>query len=588
MLTCIVFALLSGASFSSQTLPLALRTDPGIRVVSIRVERGDGREMDTADDKALALKYFQEATALCVVDNRKLWGVTLAGPMMFVEPQSRRIFANQPAGEGQLKPDGEIFVGELPAEIPVANYSFVWSGKRWTMVIWPLPKDDDARRVLMMHESWHRIQSEIGLPPTGPDNSHLDKFNGRYWLQMEWRALDVALNETGDAQRRAIIDALHFRRHRRDLCSDAAEQEGPLEMHEGIAEYTGVKLSGMSPEQQRDYVSKHLREKPAQYPSLTRSFAYLSGPAYGLLLDQFHPDWQRTVKPETDLGDLLADELQLALPDLHVPEVEAKTARYGRDELLPKERERENQRVARQYALLTRFVDGPVLILPLNQVSFSFDPGGVEPLTGVGSHFLKARLSDDWGILDVSGGVIKSTDGKTARVVAPTDPAAVPLSGDGWQLTLNDGWELAAGIRDGDYVVRLKPAPDGLLEADAAFARATARNGLDGWMSFMMDDAVRTAQPGGKLIAGVERIRIKDAELFAEPNQRLVWEPVESHLYADGKTGVTSGRYRMTATDSDGNETIVSQGGYVTLWRKDAEGKWKVIFDTGSPDPPEK
>ena len=588
MLTYIAFVLFGVASQGPLIWPSELTRAAPIREASAQLQPSIRSASGSTDDKILALKYFQEAADLCVADGGKLWGVSLAGPMMFVEPQSRRIFANQADGQGNLKPDGELFVGELPTEIPVANYSLSWSGKKWTMVLWPLPKDDDARRALMMHESWHRIQSQIGLPPTGPDNSHLDKLDGRYWLQMEWRALDVALTATGDAQRSAIVDALQFRRHRRDLCSDSsAQQEQQLEMHEGIAEYSGVKLSGMSPEQQTAYVSKHLREKPLQYPSLTRSFAYLSGPAYGLLLDQVLPDWKTTVKPDTDLGDLLANELKIALPDLHSPEFESLAARYDHDDLWRNELERERRRLDRQYELRGKFVDGPVLMLPLNKLSFSFDPGAVEPLGGVGTHYLNARISDDWGILDVTGGVIKTTDGTIVRVVAPSDPAALPPAGDGWQLTLNDGWELAPGIREGDFVVQLRPAPDGLLEADRAFARATARDGLDGWLSFMADDAVRVSRPGEKLIIGKERIKLRDADLFADPNHKLVWEPAESHLFADGKIGVTTGRYRMIANDTDGNETVLSQGGYVTWWRKDADGKWKVIFDTGSPDPPE-
>ncbi len=55
--------------------------------------------------------------------------------------------------------------------------------------MWPLPEDDDARQVLVMHESWHRVQEQIGLPASNPSNGHLNTFDGRLWLQLEWRAL---------------------------------------------------------------------------------------------------------------------------------------------------------------------------------------------------------------------------------------------------------------------------------------------------------------------------------------------------------------------------------------------------------------
>jgi ketosteroid isomerase-like protein len=127
-----------------------------------------------------------------------------------------------------------------------------------------------------------------------------------------------------------------------------------------------------------------------------------------------------------------------------------------------------------------------------------------------------------------------------------------------------------------------------LMDADRAFARTTAEKGLDGWMGFMADDAAKTRRPGDKLTVGKAAIRAEDAAIFADPAKKLVWEPVDAHPFADGKSGVTSGRYKMIATDKDGKETVLSTGGYVTVWRQDKDGSWKVVFDTGSPDPPAK
>jgi hypothetical protein len=39
------------------------------------------------------------------------------------------------------------------------------------------------------------------------------------------------------------------------------------------------------------------------------------------------------------------------------------------------------------------------------------------------------------------------------HVVAPNDPQARPLAGDGWALELKDGWRLEPGKRKGDFVV---------------------------------------------------------------------------------------------------------------------------------------
>lgn len=39
------------------------------------------------------------------------------------------------------------------------------------MIVWPLPEDKHDRLALMVHESWHRIQGDIGFPGSEADNA---------------------------------------------------------------------------------------------------------------------------------------------------------------------------------------------------------------------------------------------------------------------------------------------------------------------------------------------------------------------------------------------------------------------------------
>jgi ketosteroid isomerase-like protein len=125
---------------------------------------------------------------------------------------------------------------------------------------------------------------------------------------------------------------------------------------------------------------------------------------------------------------------------------------------------------------------------------------------------------------------------------------------------------------------------DELTQADRAFAAATAARGIEGWMEWMAGDAVRLAMHGA-IARGAAAIRAQDTELFADPDTRLVWEPTEGVAYATGDLGLTRGRYRVERRQESGEWATVSTGVYVTMWRRQPEG-WRVIFDTGSPDPP--
>lgn len=132
------------------------------------------------------------------------------------------------------------------------------------------------------------------------------------------------------------------------------------------------------------------------------------------------------------------------------------------------------------------------------------------------------------------------------------------------------------------------PVPQGedaeaLMQADRDFARATAERGIEGWMSYMAEDAARMPAPGGEFIRGHDAIRSADSPLIESEEVALVWEPTAAHLFGDGATGVTTGDYRLVRRD---DEATVGCGSYVSFWRHGAAG-WKVLFDTGvqSTDP---
>jgi hypothetical protein len=424
-----------------------------IAVVLTVVSTTHADEPKPAIDPALAAEYFQEAARLWKADGGKLWGRSLEGPLIFVDRATRQAVANQSDAEGHLHAAGAIFVGRVPESVSIANMSTKWAGTDWTMVLWPLPKNDVDRRVLMMHEAWHRVQRDLGWPPTGPANAHLDTLDGRMLIQLEWRALADALLQRGDARRAAIEAALLFRAERRKKFKDAADQERLLETHEGLAEYTGVRLSGLDEAEQGRYVAAKLERRPAEMPTFVRSFAYLSGPAYGILLDAAAPGWQLKAKSGDDLGTLLQTAMTLNLPELDQADLANRARRYDGDKLREHEEKRDRERQHRIADIRARFVDGPVLTIAIPKLQISFDPNASQPVEGVGTVYMFARISDTFGILNGPRGILVSPDFKTATVPAPNDPQARPLQGDGWTLQLADGWRLEPGTRQGDWRV---------------------------------------------------------------------------------------------------------------------------------------
>ena len=333
---------------------------------------------------------------MCARDNGRMWGVSLCGPTVLVDRATRHYVA---------KRGDKITEGALPEGIPIANTGVDWDGDRWTMVQLPLPEDAYQRRVLLAHESFHRIQPKLGLVAQEVSNAHLDTLQGRYLMQLEWRALAAALG--GD--RKAVADALSFREKRRELFPKAAAEEEALERNEGLAEYTGTVFAEPSLAKRIPHLIPALRDAE-KMPTFSRSFAYASGPAWGALR-------------EMGYGEL----------------------KYGAFELMAAERAHDEKKQALLRDLHARFVDGPVLILPLRKMSFEMDPTKAQPLEPLGTIYPTLTLRDDWGTIVVkSGGALIASD---------WTHVTVPAARENYQLTLKDGWSIVAGARAGDSTV---------------------------------------------------------------------------------------------------------------------------------------
>lgn len=414
---------------------------------------GQGPSSAQSINLSLALRYFQEAEAICRRDHGQLWGISLCGPMLFVDPASRTAAANQRDPQGKLTPQGNVYIGRLPPQTNIANTAVPFQGLQWTMLQWPLPEDKTERTRLMVHELWHRVQSEIGLPGANPSNPHLGSLEGRIWLQLEWRALREALRDPPSQRRKAVEDALIFRAHRRQLFPQAAVDERSLEMHEGLAEYTGVKLAAGSHREAVDLAVRSIDEASSR-SSFVRSFAYVSGPAYGILLDEAGANWRMNLKSGDDLGVLLQRSLSIKVPADSTQAAAERSRRYDGESLRASETEREKKRQVTLAEYRVRLVDGPVLAIPLREVSVQFDPNNLIPLEGLGTVYPTIQVKDVWGTLNASRGALLNPGWTELRVPAPRDSDARPLQGDGWTLELASGWKLAGGERKSDYVLK--------------------------------------------------------------------------------------------------------------------------------------
>lgn len=389
-------------------------------------------------DLEKAQRAFEEVRLAAEEDGGRLWGVPLYGPILFVDRATRFAVANQADAAGVLKPDGRLFTGTLPPDVILANTATTWSGTEWTMVLWDsVAARTVSRRRLLFHETWHRIQDDLGFAATDAPVNELDSAEGRIWLRLELRALAAALRASNEERTPAIRDALTFRAKRRALFKEAAARERALELNEGLAEYTGFALRGTSDFESRIALAERITAVDPQ-SSFVRSFAYETGPAYGLLLDALSAGWTRKLKRDDDLGALLAAAARV---EPNLGEAAAAAARHRGDEVRSFETAREKARVERTARYRAMFVEGPVVELPMANARYGFDPNTVVPLENAGSVHPALEVTADWGTLSAKGGALITSD--FTRIV-------LPAGGKDWTLDLKPGWKMVPGARPDD------------------------------------------------------------------------------------------------------------------------------------------
>ena len=394
-------------------------------------------------DQQRAQEYFKDVQALCERDGARLWGVSICAPMVIGDMRTRTFATSQPAP-----------AGDRPQLVGLVNAPIQWGGITWGAYVWDFVVNESprGRRELMLHELFHGIQPQLGLLVQAQASEHLDSMDGRYWLRLEWRALARALRESGEPRNLAIRDALAFRQARRAVYPSGIESERAQEIAEGLAAYTGTVLAA---ESAADAIANAVDQltKAETEDSFVRTFAYASGPAYGLLLDASSPGWTRRVRRTDDLATLVVR----AVGDQPATNVTTSATRYGGVELRASEEQRKRQRDERVAELRQRFVDGPVLRIS-GAGGGSFDSRGAVAIPGTGTVYLGTfSWSGERGTIAAERGVLVETEGNVRRLPAPVRRDDSTAVGDGWTFTAKPGWVIREGSRRGDYEVVRQP-----------------------------------------------------------------------------------------------------------------------------------
>ena len=129
-----------------------------------------------------------------------------------------------------------------------------------------------------------------------------------------------------------------------------------------------------------------------------------------------------------------------------------------------------------------------------------------------------------------------------------------------------------------------KRQADSLRAADAAWLKAYQEKDAVKAAGFYADQGAMLA-PNAPILTGKNAITKFIARSFAMQDYKISWRPSKVYVARSAELGYTSGTYKMSLRKPSG-EIFSDQGKYLMVWRKQADGAWKVLFDMSNSDLP--
>jgi ketosteroid isomerase-like protein len=120
-----------------------------------------------------------------------------------------------------------------------------------------------------------------------------------------------------------------------------------------------------------------------------------------------------------------------------------------------------------------------------------------------------------------------------------------------------------------------------LFELEARFAKDVLEHGGAAFADWFAADAVELGNGAAPVVGKVAIV--KSATWLAKDYQ-LTWTPTDAMMGPSGDMGYTWGHYEGHSMDANGNP-VTTSGRYMTIWRRQPDGNWKVVMDAGANEP---
>src|SRR5271169_3366883 len=122
-----------------------------------------------------------------------------------------------------------------------------------------------------------------------------------------------------------------------------------------------------------------------------------------------------------------------------------------------------------------------------------------------------------------------------------------------------------------------------IRDADAQWSKTAGAGDLEGTVAYYTDDASLLA-PNAPIASGKQAIHAAWAGLLG-PGTSISWQATKVEVARSSDLASIMGTYQLTMKDPQGNP-VTDKGKFVEVWKKQADGKWKVVTDIFNSDVP--
>jgi len=119
-----------------------------------------------------------------------------------------------------------------------------------------------------------------------------------------------------------------------------------------------------------------------------------------------------------------------------------------------------------------------------------------------------------------------------------------------------------------------------LLNTDWEFSRTSVKKGAAAAFYLFLTNNAMQLPEGSLPIYGKKAI----FDTMMQGDYTLSWTPVKAEVARSGELGWTWGKFVVQVIQKDGSE-LTSYGKYLNIWKKQADGSWKVVVDMGNQSP---